>query len=264
MVNMNIEKIKNIPKRVKQDLEIMSLAENWKDVLSAKLHQTSLHNIKLRNGVVMSAPSEVSLAFLFHEIWLDKVYSPAGYEIKPGDVVFDIGGNVGVFALYAATRAKNVKVYSFEPFPENAKYFERNLKDSRLKNVEFFNVAVSDEVGTRVLNVHDSWIKHSLNGKSSEDEGITVNCTSLNQAMEKIDKCDLLKIDCEGSEYEILYSCSTETLKKVKKIVGEYHNLDDGKRNGESLLAFLKENNFQIDVFERLDEHSGFICAKAI
>ena len=239
----------------------MGLAKNWQDVLSAKVSQNLLSSVKLRNGVSLSAPPEVRLDFLFHEIWLDKVYSPAGYEIKPNDVIFDIGGNIGVFALYAATRASNVEVYSFEPFLENAKYFERNLKDSQLKNVHFFNMAVSDAVGTRVLNVHDSWIKHSLNDKSSNKEGTTVNCTSLDQAMEKVAKCDLLKLDCEGSEYEILYACSPETLKKVKKIVGEYHNLDD-ERNGERLRAFLEQHDYQIDIFQRLDEQSGFICAK--
>lgn len=260
-------KILDIPKRVQQDLEIIRLAKNWRELLSAKLNRKGFSAVKLRNGVVLNAPPEVDLNFLFHEIWLDKIYSPANYEIKPNDIVLDIGGNIGVFALYAATRYKNVEVYSYEPFPENARYFENNLRDSKLTNIHFFNAAVSDETGVRVLRVDDSWIKHSLNEKSSGEEssankGVSVKSFSLDDVLRQVEKCDFLKLDCEGSEYEILYACSPENLKKVKKIVGEYHNLDDEKRNGESLKKFLEENNYKIDIFEKLDDKSGIVCAK--
>lgn len=262
---MDLERVSRIPKRIRQDLRVIGLAKNWKEILSSKLSRTPLNSVRLRNGVVINSPAQVSLDFLFQEIWLDKVYSPAGYEIKPGDIVFDIGGNIGVFALYAATQAPNVKVYSYEPFPENAAFFEKNLKESQLKNINFNNLAVATDAGERTLEVNDSWIKHTLSdtsGGKQIENGITVKCVSLDEAMKEFDRCDLLKLDCEGSEYEILYAGSTETIGKIKKIVGEYHNLDNEVRNGESLRLFLEKNSFQIDIYQPLDDHSGFICAK--
>ncbi|CAN5312595.1 FkbM family methyltransferase [soil metagenome] len=259
---MVFKKLSRLPKRIYQDLKIIRLAKNWNEILSSKFTQSVLLTIKLRNGVVLDSPEEASLNFLFHEIWLDEVYAPKDYDIKSNNIVFDIGGNIGVFAFYAATKASNVKVYSYEPFPQNAKFFEQNLNKSRLNNVTLYNQAVAGESTQRKLHVHESWIKHSLTEDSLDSNSISVDCVSLNQALENFAECDLLKLDCEGSEYEILYASSTETLGKIKRIVGEYHNLDSEKKNGESMRKFLEENGYQIDIFQTLDDNSGFICAK--
>ena len=264
-MNMDFSRMARIPKRIRQDLKIIGLTSNWKEILGAKSSNRPFLSIRFRDGVVLNSPQEVTLNFLFHEIWIDEIYAPAGYEIRDNDVVFDIGGNIGVFALYAATRAKGVKVHAFEPFPRNAEFFERNLAESKLKNVEFNNLAVASEAGERVLHVEDQWIKHSLTDKTGEtddSEGITVRCTTLDAAMANIDRCDLLKLDCEGSEYEILYSSSPQTIGKIRRIVGEFHEVDDGEKNGNSLRKFLELNNFKIDFFEKLEGNSGIICAE--
>ena len=70
-------------------------------------------------------------------------------------------------------------------------------------------------------------------------------------------RIDFLKLDCEGGEYEILFGCSEETLKKIKKISIEYHNIDK-KRNSEVLKAFLLIKGYKIEV----DEVWGYIYAK--
>lgn len=255
-------RITRLPRRIKQDIKIIGLAKNWNEILSAKLTRSPLRKIELRNGVVLSSPPEVSLNFLFHEIWLDEVYLPQGYEIRPNDTVIDIGANIGVFAFYAATRASNVKVHSYEPFPKNAEYFEQNLEKSSLPTVSLHKFAVAGETGERVLHIDEAWIKHSLSESPSDENGISVRCLSLDEVLENIDKCDMLKLDCEGSEYEILFSSSPETLGKIKRIVGEFHELDKQKKNGNGLKRFLEENGFKIDVFRYLEGKSGLICAR--
>jgi FkbM family methyltransferase len=55
---------------------------------------------------------------------------------------------------------------------------------------------------------------------------------------------NLLKLDCEGAEYEILYSTNREVLKKIKRMLIEVHPLDDEKRNEKYLSSFLSENGF--------------------
>lgn len=262
---MDLSRIARIPNRIRQDLKIIRLARNWQEILSAKLSNRPFLTIRFRDGVVLNSPAEVTLNFLFQEIWIDEIYAPAGYEIKANDVVIDIGANIGVFALYAATRAKNVVVHAFEPFPRNAEHFERNLAYSKLQNVRFHNLAVADKTEQRVLHIDAEWIKHSLTDKTSQnstDKGIIVNCISLDEAMASIEQCDVLKLDCEGSEYEILYSSSPQTLSKLHKIVGEFHEIDNKEKNGKSLRTFLESNNFRIDVFGKLEGNSGIICAK--
>jgi len=257
-----ISKLARIPKRIKQDLQIIRLVKNWAEILTAKYNHNQINHIELRNGFIMNAPPEVDLIFLFHEIWLDKVYSPEGYKLDQDRVIFDIGANIGIFALFASANSLDGKVYSFEPFTKNAEYFEKNVRESKLDNVKLFKKAISRDNSERVLEINDSWIKHTLVENQLNSNGTKVDCISLDEALSDIDKCDFMKIDCEGSEYEILYYSSPETIKKIRKIVGEYHNKDSENMNGEALCKFLKQNNFQIDIFEKFDETSGLICAK--
>ena len=259
---MTLARLSRIPKRLLDDLKIIWIAQNWREILRAKINRKPLSLIRLRNGVVLRSPGQVSLDFLFHEIWIDEVYAPPGYEIKNGDTVVDIGANIGVFATYAATSASGVKVKSYEPFPKNAEYFRVNLDASKLENVEFHQTAVADSEGVRTLHLDDAWILHSLTEKGSSENGMDVDCTTLDKVFEDIDSCGLLKLDCEGSEYEVLYSASDSTVSKISRIVCEFNNVDDDRKNGAALRDFLLTKGFEIDPSGPLDGESGFICAR--
>lgn len=259
---MNLQKISRLPKRIATDLKIISIASNWFELLRAKSANRGFSTVRLRNGVVMSSPPEVALNFLFHEIWLDEFYAPKGYEIATNETVIDIGANIGVFALWAATRAKNVRVKSYEPFPKNADFFVSNVASSKLTNIEFKATAVAGDAGSRTLRVDESWILHSLTEKESGEQGVEVDCVSLDMVFADIEKCDLLKLDCEGGEYEIFYAASLESLKKIGRIVCEFNVLDMETRNGDALSKFLLNNGFVVEEMKMLDPGSGFMCAR--
>ncbi len=253
-------KISNIPKRVNDDLTIIKSVENWRHYLAAKFGRRVAEEIRLRNGVVLKAPPQTDLNFLFQEIWIDKIYNQSGYEISPDDIIIDIGANIGVFALYAATAAPRTKVYAFEPFPENLSYLRQNISESSVDNIFVEEKAVARSARSRNLEITESGITHMLSDKKDIDS-VLVNCTTLNEVLEKIQKCDLLKIDCEGSEYEIIYSCDPNLFNKVRRIVGEYHYRDDSERNGKSLKTFLEKQSFIIDQFIPFNKEVGLICA---
>lgn len=259
MTNLTISRIL---KRLKDDLKIIHIARNWPELLHSKLKRGEFTSIDLRKGIIINSPKQVSLNFLFHEIWIDEFYAPAGYEIRDGNTVVDIGANIGVFALWAATRALNVQVYSYEPFPENAEFFRANVEASRAANIEFHPVAVADASEHRTLHVADSWILHSLGDKDSGEKGIGVDCTTLNEIVSKLGMCDLLKLDCEGGEYEVLYAASDRSLQKIKKIVCEFNVVDNFEKNGKALSKFLTDKGFVVDKLEMLEESCGFICAR--
>jgi FkbM family methyltransferase len=229
---MDFNRISRIPARIKQDARIIKLVSNWREVLSAKLHRRSLEKVYFRNGMVLEVPpGGIDLLFLIHEIWVEKIYERSGYEIKPGHIVIDIGGNIGAFALWAAGCAPGVSIYSYEPFPQNVEYLEKNAKASKLENIKVFQAAVAGENGERLLRVEDSWVGHSLSDNAEEGRGIKVETITLDNILEQVGRCDFLKIDCEGGEYEIFYSSKPETLRKIDRIVCEYHDGTGG--NGE-------------------------------
>lgn len=261
---MNMARIARIPQRARRDLHIIKLLHNWREALAAEVTGAPLKQLRLRNGVVLNGPDTLDLAFLFHEIWLRAVYTPPGYEIRRGDVVVDVGANIGVFAAYAATSAPDVRVYAYEPFPGNVEWLRDNMRESRLENVVVRPEAVGGASGERVLHVDPtSWIMHSLVREDGPGgEGVRVRCVSLEEAFDSngIECCDLLKLDCEGSEYEILQGASPGTLGRVKRVVGEYHD-EPARGTGEQLCRFLESRSFRIDRFEPLDTGSGVLCA---
>ncbi len=265
--SIDFGRLSRIPGRLRQDKEVIRLLKNWREVLWSKLKGSNITELYFRNGTVVHSPPEVDLTFLFHEVWLDKLYEQEGYELSETDLVIDIGANIGTFAIYAASKAEKGEVLAFEPFPANADFLRRNVAESKLNNIKVFQKAVAETNEPRQLNISDEWIKHTLNtgiSESSATSAIEIQCVTLDEVLGDKPVCDLLKIDCEGSEYEIFYTLSPETLRKIRRIVGEYHEVDSDERNGISLRKFLEKNSFQIDRFSPLDEDCGIFYAKQI
>ena len=263
------ERLGRIPKRVHQDWQIASLLKNWRAVLYSKLTGKSVDTIEFRNGLILRGPPQVRLDFLFQEVWLDEIYCPPDYKINNENIVIDIGANIGVFAAYAATCAEDVEVLAFEPFPENAGWLRRNVDENNLSNVTVYEQAVAGVTEERALEISSSWIEHSLSGTINETGNtadktgqiLKVQCRSFDDVMNNVPKCDLLKIDCEGSEYEIFYLSSSETLSKVRRIVGEFHPRDKNTNNGKALCSFLETNGFDITHYEMFANETGIFHA---
>ncbi len=223
---------------------------------------------KLRNGLVIKIKKpekqgETSgLANIF-EIFLIKNYNPKGMEIKNGDTIIDIGANIGMFTLYASLLSQRGKVYSYEPFPIHFERMLNNIKLNGLKNVVPFNLAVSESNKKRGLNISDvSSGMHSFFFKGSGKK-VYVGCTTLKEIFDinNLEKCDFLKLDCEGSEYEILYNAPKKYLDKIEKMALEWDNLDNEKMNINYLKKFLRKNEFKIKVKGEKNK-AGILYAK--
>jgi hypothetical protein len=86
-----------------------------------------------------------------------------------------------------------------------------------------------------------------------------VRCISLDDILNQLERVRLIKIDTEGSEFEIIMN--SKLLHKVNEIVGEFHNNVTSKFNINNLVSFLKNKNFTIDL-EWENDCSGLFFAK--
>jgi hypothetical protein len=77
----------------------------------------------------------------------------------------------------------------------------------------------------------------------------------------RVARCDLLKLDCEGAEHEILRSASADTLRRIRRVAAEYHEGPQFAHSGRELLELLESASFRIDRFEPLDVGCGVLCA---
>jgi FkbM family methyltransferase len=97
-----------------------------------------------------------------HEIWDDKLYFQEGVTILPGDIVFDVGANIGVFTLCAAKQGAHI--YAYEPIPPTFELLQHNIHLHGFDNIAHArNIGLSDRAEEKImfhypaLSVCDSW-----------------------------------------------------------------------------------------------------------
>tara|TARA_Y100000996_G_scaffold384362_1_gene341013 strand:- start:735 stop:1508 length:774 start_codon:yes stop_codon:yes gene_type:complete len=193
-------------------------------------------------------------------VWLIEEYKSKNFEINDTDVIIDIGGHIGLFSLYASQFCKNGLIYSFEPVPENYDLLIDNIKSNTLNQIKPFNLAVSNSNSNIKLYLNDDEAGHSMFSKSSKS--ITVDSISLQQIFDNnnIENCNFLKLDCEGTEYEILENLPTSYFNKIKKIVIEYHMADTHPELLENLKKILINQNYSLKT-KKLFSDIGFLYA---
>lgn len=151
------------------------------------------------------------------------------YKFPHGNpkVVLDIGANIGATAILLTSIYKNAIVYSFEPQKDNFEILKENVKS--YSNIRIYNHALGNEDGFFPLEKSDVSWNHggfSLN-RDGEGELVEVKCVSNVLDELGISKIDVIKIDCEGSEFNILTSLREDILKNIDLIVGELHSVND-------------------------------------
>ena len=104
---------------------------------------------RLFGGTLFAVRGGTNDRVLFNQVWLSRGYSPAGFEIQPGDTVIDIGAHVGFFSVFAARKAKRGRVYSFEPAPQNFALLQKNVALNGIKNIVLHQAAVSRSRGEK-------------------------------------------------------------------------------------------------------------------
>ena len=186
------------------------------------------------------------------EPWVIKeIFSGKDYirqnKILDNYIVIDIGANIGCFSIFAATSAKNVKVYSYEPAPETFSRLVRNIKINNLAEfIKPFNLGVAGKSGKREMFIsYGGTTDNSICPKYVPDdikESIEVDVITLQNIFEanSIEICDFLKIDAECSEYEILFNTPPHYLCKIRNIALEYH------QGIKELKEFLEKYGFSV------------------
>jgi hypothetical protein len=75
-----------------------------------------------------------------------------------------------------------------------------------------------------------------------------------------IDTCTLLKLDCEGAEYDVLLKASAASLAAVRTIAGEYH-VGLNSHTPEELAEHLRAHGFLARILPLADLESGLFYA---
>ena len=125
--------------------------------------------------------------------------------LKQGDVVYDVGANVGIYSLHASFEVGSSGwVYAFEPLERNLRYLRQHLALNNLQNCTILESAICNAEGMLAFSIAD-W-EPSMARLSPTGE-ITVPSTTLDVCIygeKRLRPPNVLKIDVEGAELEVL------------------------------------------------------------
>lgn len=178
--------------------------------------------------------------------------------LKP-NVILDIGSNIGASAMWLANKFPEAKILCFEPVEENFHILEKNV--SIYPNIEAFKFALGKADG--FFEIYESDDPLNRGGFSFFDGGVDKRKVQIVEMrylerflrMKDIPYVDMIKIDAEGSEYDIITSMSEGTLEKTKFIFGELHGNKDFH-----MLAYL-EDCFDIGIEKNIRSRIGKFAA---
>jgi FkbM family methyltransferase len=166
------------------------------------------------------------LAIVPKEI-LDDEYGLAQIEFRPGDVVVDVGANIGIVALYLAKKHPDITINAIEPVPTTYRHLAENIDLNNVRNITALNCAITSDGRDLRMIVNPAHsggsTGHLRDVRQPGHYNLTVPSRTLDSIFDEYvpDRCRLLKVDCEGAEYEIL--SRARCLDRVDHLAMELH-----------------------------------------
>jgi len=144
------------------------------------------------------------------------------YLVREGSVFFDIGANMGWYALNLAKLVKGIRVLAFEPIPRTFGFLEKNIGLNGIENIETFNFGFSDKEDEVPFYYYPEGSGNAsmvnVSGRNNIQE-ITCRVMTLDNFVirEKVEP-DFIKCDVEGAEL-LVFQGGEQTLAKFKPVV---------------------------------------------
>jgi FkbM family methyltransferase len=239
------------------------IVDNWIEIIFIYFNQKKekFSTLKIKNGIKIKLRNNSTDIQAFANVWLLEEYNQDKFIPKENDIVIDIGAHIGLYAMYISQKKDNVKIFSYEPVHENYNLLNKNIKENKLHNVKIFNFAVGKTSGKEKIFLSNDQSAHNMYEKSENFEA--VNMITLDEIIKenKLEKISILKLDCEGAEYDIFENLSEGSFEKIEKICFEYHimNEDDSRLN--NLKEKLIKKNFKLEILPT-NNNLGMIFAK--
>lgn len=211
-------------------------------------YKRKLYTYKWNNHRVYYRPG-TSDRGLVYNILIQKKKKAEYYipDIANPTIILDIGANIGITAIWMASKFPSAKIFCFEPMQDNFNILKKNIEP--YKNIAAYNFGLGattnyvDIYANEEIENMGGFSLHQLDndGENFGTEGSVYAKIEIRNAADFISELnittiDIIKIDTEGSEYDILTSIPQSTLSNTQWIMGELH----GVKNFETLRLLDK------------------------
>jgi len=235
----------------------------WITIKPETLVQINDVKLFVRTKNIFTKTTDISMVY---ECILRDDYQLRNLNPPKESVIIDIGAHIGSFSIMASKKFSQSNILSFEPSPDNYSLLKKNVRIDKLENITIFNKAVTSH--TQGIKIHINPLNSALNTMYGNiGKSIKIPSTTLKEIFtkNKINKCYFLKMDCEGAEYDIILNTPINILKKINKMVIEYHNpeyfgIKEKNYNLKNLIQHLKNSGFTCKI-NKVKSYQGVITA---
>lgn len=189
--------------------------------------------------VCLSLPTENGVTVAFLDIFLHDVYGLSLLRNRAIKTVVDVGANVGLFSLAARSFFPKARIHAYEPNPRLTVFLKHQAEVGKY---QIFPEAVGANPGMVRMEDH----RDSVLGMVSNDFAGTIKKITFRSAIERLNSAgevDLLKMDCEGGEWEILQDA--DSMRRIRFLRAEYHLM--GQYTHDDFIEKLTALGFRIE-----------------
>jgi len=183
-----------------------------------------LKGMKIIHGALGGPSKGASIYFNLFEI---KQTTEFFNRINSGDIVFDIGANIGYYSMLSSRKiGENGKIFSFEPVIRNLSFLYRHVEQNKLKNITILPLACSENselvkfsFGLDTAQGHLLEVENPVKTVNSYDRITYIHTISIDEFISRSGNYpNIVKIDVEGSELLVLKG-AVETLTNIKPVI---------------------------------------------
>jgi FkbM family methyltransferase len=196
----------------------------------------------LRNGLRFRIRPGSGDLGIVNEAFILNPYLGAGHVTIPGNgIVVDVGANIGDFALHAARRCPAGRVIAVEPVAEHVRILADHARINGVRHITCVHGALGGVEGTTEVVVDGARSRPGPRAVQSEQVRVITLARLMDEQL--LPYIDLLKLDCEGAEWDIL-PAAEGALSRVRQICMEYHC--ERGWTPDRLAAWLRDRGYRV------------------
>jgi FkbM family methyltransferase len=240
---------------------VLGMIRNVRNFPAYLLHKWGLSKqspfiLQSLNGVSVEVPDRMmhtAKEVFFTDDYRYDLIQKDVLRMSNSPVIVDVGANVGYLSAFSFTRFPKAKVISVEPIPNNLKLLQRNRTRNANTDWKVFEGVLSNTDGQLEIqydNTDSFSTSASMYGLDAGGDSVTVPSLKLSSLMRSFElhHIHILKLDCEGAEYDVLHCLSEEELNRIAFITMETHQIDAATRNRDTLVSWLNSKGWKTDV----------------
>lgn len=226
--------------RVRYALAAPFVYRNWWAVATSTFGTAVV--LELRNGLRFRIRPRSGDLGVVNEAFILNPYLGRGHlTIPPNGVVVDVGANIGDFTLQAARQCPDGRVIAVEPVGEHVRILQDHARMNQIPQVTCIHGALGGGSGTTQIAVDGP--QSGRRATATQSEVVRVMTLPALMDEHRLARIDLLKLDCEGAEWDIL-PAAERVLPRIRQICMEYHC--ERGWTPDRLAGWLRERGYRV------------------